>query len=146
MFRTNSTFTLLQALTAVVTFAIILWFVGVPSFRAEAANVTSFSNTLSDSAPAVVSNHTLTFVTPTGLAAGETISIDFGTSTVGANATITVEIGTNATTGGTGTNQITNPSVGSYEITVAVGNSDTGTTLVAIVDVVTVTAAVETIL
>src|SRR3989344_304288 len=47
MFRTNSTFTLLQALTAVVTFAIILWFVGVPSFRAEAANVTSFSNTLS---------------------------------------------------------------------------------------------------
>src|SRR3989344_317693 len=195
MFRTNSTFTLLQALTALVTFAIILWFVGVPSFRAEAANVTSFSNTLSDSAPAVVSNHTLTFVTPTGLAAGETISIDFGTtsfsgigslvaqdidlnasgteqtlidgaasgaswnvtaagttidltsgtSTVGANATITVEIGTNATTGGTGTNQITNPSVGSYEITVAVGNSDTGTTRVAIVDVVTVTASVETI-
>src|SRR3989338_7250881 len=80
MFRTNSTFTLLQALTAVVTFAIILWFVGVPSFRAEAANVTTFSNTLSDSAPVVVSNHTLTFVTPTGLAAGETLSIDFGTT------------------------------------------------------------------
>jgi len=195
MFRTNSTFTLLQALTAVVTFAIILWFVGVPSFRAEAANVTSFSNTLSDSAPAVVSNHTLTFVTPTGLAAGEAITIDFGTTsfsgigslvaqdidlnasgtertlidgaasgaswnattsgttivltsgtdTVGANATITIQIGTNATTGGTGTNQITNPSVGSYEITVAVGSSDTGVTRVAIVDVVTVTAAVETI-
>lgn len=195
MFRTNSTFTLLQALTAVVTFAIILWFVGVPSFRAEAANVTTFSNTLSDSAPVVVSNHTLTFVTPTGLAAGETLSIDFGTTsfsgidslvaqdidlnasgtertlidgaasgaswnvtaagttidltsgtdTIGANATITIEIGTNATTGGTGTNQITNPTVGSYEITVAVGNSDTGITRVAIVDVVTVTAAVETI-
>src|SRR3989338_8465663 len=185
MFRTNSTFTLLQALTAVVTFAIILWFVGVPSFRAEAANVTTFSNTLSDSAPVVVSNHTLTFVTPTGLAAGETLSIDFGTTsfsgigslvaqdidlnasgtertlidgaasgaswnvtaagttidltsgtdTIVANATITIEIGTNATTGGTGT----------YQITVAVGNSDTGITRVAIVDVVTVTAAVETI-
>ena len=194
MIRTNTTFSLLQALTAVVTFAIILWFVGVPSFRAEAANVTTFSNTLSDSEPAAVSNHTLSFVTPTGLPAGEIISIEFGTTsfagipsiletdvdlnvngveqtldtaasgatwgvsaagtvisfesgttTIAANATVTIEIGTNATTGGTGVNQITNPSVGSYEITVAVGNSDTGATRVAIVDVVTVTAAVETI-
>jgi len=195
MIRTNTTFSLLQAITAVVTFAIILWFVGVPSFRAEAANVISFSNTLSDSEPATVSNHTLTFVTPTGLAAGETISINFGTGvfsgidanivagdidfavngvektlattasgatwgasaagdvidivsgtdTIGTNATVTIKIGTNATTGGTGVNQITNPAVGSYEITVAVGNGDTGATRVAIVDVVTVTAAVETI-
>lgn len=194
MIRTNTTFSLLQALTAVVTFAIILWFVGVPSFRAEAANVTTFSNTLSNSEPLIVSNHTLTFVTPTGLAAGQTISIEFGTtsfaginslvatdvdlivngveqtldaaasgatwgvsgagtvlditsgtSTIGANATVTIEIGTNATTGGAGVNQITNPSVGSYEITVAVGNVDTGATRVAIVDVVTVTAAVQTI-
>jgi len=196
MIRTNSTFTLLQAITAVVTLATILWFIGVPSFRlAEAANVTTFSNTLSDSAPGVVANHTLSFVTPTGLAAGEIISIDFattsfsgiddlvaqdldlsvngveqslidgvadgadwnvtaagtvidiesGTSTIGANATVTVRIGTNATFGGTGTNQITNPTVGSYEITVAVGNSDTGATRVAIVNVVTVTAAVETV-
>src|SRR3989344_4897670 len=90
MFRTNSTFTLLQALTAVVTFAIILWFVGVPSFRAEAANVTTFSNTLSDSAPVVVSNHTLTFVTPTGLAAGETLSIDFGITSVAIVDVVTV--------------------------------------------------------
>lgn len=186
---------MLQAITAVVTFAIILWFAGVSAFKAEAANVTSFSDTLSDSEPGVVSNHTLSFVTPTGLAAGETITIDFGTTsfagigslvaqdldlnasgtertlidgaasgaswnvtaagtviditsgtdTIGANATITIEIGTNATTGGTGSNQITNPTVGSYEITVAVGNSDTGATRVAIVNVVTVTAAVETI-
>jgi hypothetical protein len=195
MHRTNNTFSLLQAITAVVTFAIILWFAGVSAFKAEAANVISFSDTLSDSEPGVVSNHTLSFVTPTGLVAGEAISIDFGTtsfagidalvaqdldlnvngseqslidgvasgadwnvtaagtvvtiesgtSTIGTNATVTIQIGTNATTGGTGTNQITNPSVGSYEITVAVGNSDTGATRVAIVDVVTVTAAVETI-
>lgn len=196
MIRTNTTFTLLQAITAVVTIAILFWFAGVPSFRiAEAANVTSFSNTLSDSEPAAVSNHTLSFVTPTGLVAGETISIDFGTtsfsgidslvaqdldlnvngveqalidgaasgsnwnvtaagtvvditsgtSTIGTNATVTIEIGTNATTGGTGTNQISNPSVGSYEITLTVGGGDTGKTRVAIVNVVTVTAAVETI-
>lgn len=196
MIRTNRAFTLLQAITAVVTLAIILWFVGVPSFRiAEAANVISFSNTLSDSEPGVVSNHTLTFVTPTGLAAGETISINFGTGvfsdigslvaadldlnvngveeslidgaasgadwnvtasgdvidiesgtdTIGANATVTIQIGTNATTGGAGTNQITNPAIGSYEITLTVGAGDTGATRVAIVDVVTVTASVETI-
>ena len=198
MIRTNRAFTLLQALTAVVTLAIILWFVGVPSFRVEAANVISFSNTLSDSEPLMVSNHTLSFVTPTGLPAGETISIDFGTAvftdvdtivaadvdlnvngteeslidgvasgadwnvtaagdvinitsgtdTIGANATVTIEIGTNATTGGAGTNQISNPAVGSYEITLTVGDTidaDTGATRVAIVDVVTVTASVETI-
>jgi hypothetical protein len=196
MFRTNTTFTLLQAITAVVAIATVLWSLGLPVLRfAEAANVTSFSNTLSDSAPGVVSNHTITFVTPTGLLAGEIISLNFGTGvfsdigtieaadvdlnvngteeslidgpasgadwnvtaagdvidiesgtdTIPANATVTIRIGTNATSGGTGVNQITNPAVGSYEITVAVGNSDTGATRVAIVDVVTVTAAVETI-
>lgn len=196
MIRTNTTFKLLQVLAAVVTLATILWFAGVPMFRtAEAANVTSFSNTLSDSEPLVESNHTLSFVTPTGLLAGETISIDFGTtsfagidslvaqdldlnvngveqslidgaasgpnwnvtaagtviditsgtSTIGAGATVTIEIGTNATTGGTGTNQITNPTPDSYEILLTVGAGDTGATRVVIVDVVTVTAAVETV-
>jgi hypothetical protein len=196
MIRTNTTFTWLQALTAVVTLSILLWFVGVPSFRiAEAANVTTFSNTLSDSEPGVVSNHTLSFVTPNGLAAGETISIDFattsfsgigslasqdldltvngveqdliagaasgtdwqvvaagtvvdiisGSSTIGSNATVTIEIGKNATYAATGTNQITNPSTGSYEITLSVGSQDTGKTRVAIVDVVTVTASVNTV-
>ena len=76
MHRTNTTFSLLQAVAVVATLAIILWSVGVPAFRfAEAANVISFSDTLSDSAPTVDANHTITFVTPTGLPAGETISI-----------------------------------------------------------------------
>jgi hypothetical protein len=196
MFRTHSTFSLLQAVAVVATFATIMWSVGGPALRfAEAANVISFSDTLSDSAPIVDANHTITFVTPTGLAAGETISIEFATSgfsgiddlvaqdldlnvngverslidgvangadwnvtaagtvidltsdtdTIASNATVTIRIGTNATSGGTGTNQITNPSVGSYEITVAVGNSDTGATRVAIVDAVTVSASVETV-
>jgi len=196
MIRTNTTFKLLQAIAAVVTLATILWFVGVPLFRtAEAANVTSFSNTLSDSEPLMVSNHTISFVTPTGLVSGQTISIEFGTSsfagigslvaqdldlningseaslingaasganwnvsaagtviditsgtsTIGAGATVTIQIGTHATTGGTGTNQITNPSVGSYEITLSVGAADTGATRVVIVPVVTVSAQVDTI-
>ncbi len=199
MIRTNTTFKLLQAITAVVTLAIILWFAGVPMFRtAEAANVISFSDTLSDSEPGQVSNHTLSFVTPTGLAAGEIITINFattgfsgvgsivagdvdlnvngvernlvdtaasgsnwnvtaagttidiesGTDTIGTNATVTIRIGTNAVASTTGTNQITNPAVGSYEITIDVGGqptSDSGATRVAIVDVVTVTAAVATV-
>jgi hypothetical protein len=195
MIRTNTTFTLLQAITAVVTLATILWFVGAPLFRiAEAANVTSFSNTLSDSEPTVESNHTLNFVTASGVAAGDTISLNFpvgftgidslvaddidlnvngverslvdtaasgldwnvtasgqviditsGADTIGSSATVTIRIGTNAISPGAGTNQITNPAVGSYEITMTSGLTDTGATRVAIVDVVTVTASVDTI-
>lgn len=195
MNRTQNSFTLLQATAVVSTLAIILWTIGVPTFRfAEAANVTSFSDTISDSAPATVSNHTLTFVTPTGVAAGETISLTFqsgftgigsllandldlsvngvdqnlidgaasganwnvtaagsvidiqsGTSTIGANATVTIDIGLNATYATSGDSQITNPAVGSYYIQATVGSVDTGETRVAIVDAVTVTASVNTI-
>jgi hypothetical protein len=195
MQRTNTTFSLLQAVAVMATLAVLLWSVGIPSFRfAEAANVISFSDTLSDSAPGASSDHTLTFVTPTGLVAGETISLTFetgfldidnlvaqdvdlnvngveetlidgaasgaswqvvaagsvvdiisGTSTIGSNATVTIRIGTNAFSGGAGSNQITNPSVGSYTIDVTFGAGDLGQTRVAIVDAVTVSASVQTI-
>jgi hypothetical protein len=187
---------MLQAVAVVAILATIMWSVGVPAFRfAEAANVISFSDTLSDSAPGVVADHTITFTTPTGLAAGDSITLNFGTSiftgidgldaqdldlnvngveqslidgaasgpdwqvlpagdvidiisgtsTIGANATVTIRIGENAFSGGAGANQISNPAVGSYEITVALENSDTGATRVAIVNTVTVTATVETV-
>tara|TARA_B100000508_G_scaffold138440_1_gene134557 strand:+ start:11145 stop:12197 length:1053 start_codon:yes stop_codon:yes gene_type:complete len=161
-----------------------------------AANVTTYSNTLSDSAPSVVSNHTITFTTPTGVANGETITVDFsdgpfvvgsvdfsdidvattsdysvatdctGSEEVGAafggttltltfcsgdggsvpaNGTTTIEIGTNATFGTTGDQQLTNPVAGSYQIPITAGASDTGETRVAIVDNVTVTASVDTV-
>jgi len=44
---------------------------------AQAANVTTLSNTLSDSAPGNVSDHTIFFVTPTGVPNSETITVDF---------------------------------------------------------------------
>jgi hypothetical protein len=195
MLRTSTSFSLLQATAAIATLATLLWSMGVPMFRfAEAANVISFSSVLSDSAPEASANHTISFVTPSGVAAGQEINLFFapefqdidalqavdldlvingveadlvdgtpsGTdwgvvasgsqiditsalATVPQNATVTIRIGTNATNGGAGTNQITNPaSTGSYEITIEVGADDTGATLVAIVDSVTVTAAVET--
>jgi len=191
MSRTSYTFSVLQATAAVASLAIIMWSLGFPVLQfAGAANVVSFSDTLTDSAPAVVSDHLIEFTTPTGVAAGETIvltfesgflgvaSLDEGdidfeingvdatlaatesgatwgvttaaetitltsdTGVVAANATVTIEIGTNADSG---VNQITNPAAGSYEINLTAGSVDTGETRVAIVDSVTVTATVDTI-
>ncbi len=196
MHRTSNAFTVLQAVAATVAIALFLWSIGLPSLRfAEAANVTFYSDTLSDSAPGVVSDHTIEFTTPTGVANGQTITLDFsdgpfvigsvdftdidvattsdfslaancaGADQVGAsfsgtvltlefctgdgasipsNGTTTIQIGTNATFGTTGAQQLTNPAVGSYQIPLTAGASDTGETRVAIVDTVTVTASVDT--
>ncbi len=197
MSRTNTTFGLLQAIAAIAAFAILLWSIGLPSLRfAEAASVTSLSDTLSDSAPSVGSNHTLTFVTPTGIANGSTITISlangpfllgsttfadvdvidgstnlsvaascaatdeigFATSTnlitltfcsgdgasIDPAGTTTIKIGKHANFGVTGTRQLRNPTVGSYEIDITAGASDTGSTRVAIIAPVVVTAAVDT--
>lgn len=197
MSRTKSTFGLLQAVAFVVGLAIFAWSLGLPTFRfAEAANVRLVSDTLSDSAPSVPSNHTISFVTPTGVLNGESIVINFsegpfvlgavafddvdvrddgtdlsvaagcgGAEEVGfststntitlefctgdggslpANGTTTIEIGTNATFGATGNAQLTNPGVGSYEITIDAGTADSGATRVAIISPVVVTAAVDT--
>jgi hypothetical protein len=197
MSRTNTTFGLLQAIAAVLAIATVLWSFGLPAFRfAEAANVTSLSDTLSDSAPAVVSDHTLSFVTPTGVANGQTITVSFangpfvvgsvdytdidvvddttdlsvatdcsgseetaaafsGTTltitmcagdgaSIGASGTTTIKIGNNATFGVAGNARLTNPAVGSYEIDVTAGTLDSGSTRVAVIAPVVVTAAVDT--
>ncbi len=196
--RASNAFSVLQATAAILAMALLLWSLGLSSIRfAEAANVTSFSDTLSDSAPGVVSNHTITFTTPTGVANGETITLDFsdgpfvqgsvgsadldiattsdfsvaatcgGTEEVSAdftgwptltltfcagdggsipaNGTTTIEIGTNATFGGAGTNQLTNPVAGSYQIVMGGTQTDSGETRVVIVSNVTVTASVDTV-
>ncbi|MCA9359795.1 hypothetical protein H6781_01265 [Candidatus Nomurabacteria bacterium] len=201
MIRTSKSFSILQATAAIVALTILLWSAGLPSLQfVEAANVTTLSDTLTDSGPGVVSDHTISFVTPTGVANGETITIDFsdGPFVVGSvdetdvdvlddtndlviaadcsgsdeasavfsgttltitlcagdgafipsNGTTTIKIGSNATYGGdTGDAdaQLTNPSAGSYEINVTAGSADTGSTRVAIVSAVTVTASVDTL-
>ncbi len=89
MSRNNYAFTVLQATAAVVCLAIIAWSLGFPVLQfAEAANVTTFSNTLSDSAPTVVSDHMITFDTPTGVAAGETIVLTFDAGFLGINSLV----------------------------------------------------------
>ncbi len=46
----------------------------------DAAAVTSSKDTLSDSRPSTVSNHTITFTTPSGATAGDTITVTFDTA------------------------------------------------------------------
>ncbi len=194
MHRTSNTFSVLQATAAVVTMAIILWSLGLPSFRiAEAAALTTISDTLSTSEPSVGSTHTIEFTTPTGVANTETSTINFasftGTSSITA-ADISVATTSGATSvvaaacgGGTdvsfgfgatdeiltltfcaaegdfiaangtttitvgGTNELINPTTGSYDVPItAASGVDTGEARVAIVDVVTVTASVDTVL
>lgn len=184
-----------RVVATLVACAVTLWSLGA-YHTAQAANLTQISDTLSDSDVSVVSNHTITFSTPTGVANGETITISFadgpftvgavdftdidvqddvtdltvaadctgaeevgaafgGTTltltfcagdgaSIGAGGTTTIEIGTNATFGTTGDNQLTNPAAGSYEIVITAGSADTGATRVAIIDNVLVTAIVQT--
>jgi hypothetical protein len=197
MHRASNAFSVLQATAAILGLAILLWSLGLPSFHfAEAANVTRFSDTLSDSAPGVASDHTIQFTTPTGVANGSTVVLNFSDGpfvvgsvdytdidvattsnfTVGpscalsekvgaawsgttltltfcsgdgglipANGTTTIKIGLNATSQVAGNAQLTNPSVGSYQIPLTAGASDSGETRVAIVNTVLVTASVDTL-
>jgi hypothetical protein len=78
MFKTEKTVLMLKTIATIAGIAIILWSLGLPSLRfAEAANVTDVSDVLSDSAPSAASDHTISFVTPTGVANGATTTISF---------------------------------------------------------------------
>ena len=85
-------------------------------------------------------------VTTTISAASSTVRVEICTSnSVTANASTTLEIGTNATASSTGNSQITNPSTAnSYEINIAGTMTDSGAFRVAIIDDVTITASVDT--
>lgn len=76
--------------------------------------------------------------------AGQVLTITSGTGDITAGQAVVIEIGTNATFGTTGAQQIENPAVGSYEIAITAGTADTGKTRVAIVNTVLVEAIVDT--
>jgi hypothetical protein len=69
-----------QVVATLVASALLLWSIGAYS-TAQAANLTSISDTLSDSDVSVVSDHTIVFTVPTstlnGVQAGETITVTF---------------------------------------------------------------------
>jgi hypothetical protein len=65
-------------------------------------------------------------------------------ASIGASGTTTIKIGNNATFGVAGNARLTNPAVGSYEIDITAGTVDSGSTRVAVIAPVVVTAAVDT--
>lgn len=78
MTRTSSSFSLLQAIATVVVMTILLWSAGLPSMQiADAANVITLSNTLSNTAPNAGSDHEIYFITPSGVGNTATITVDF---------------------------------------------------------------------
>ncbi|MFT7506922.1 MAG: hypothetical protein ACI92I_000058 [Acidimicrobiales bacterium] len=78
MFRTEKSVGMLKTIAMIAGFAILLWSLGLPSLRfVDAANVSSFSDTITDSSPSAAPTHTFSFVTPTGVANGETITFTF---------------------------------------------------------------------
>ncbi len=69
----------LRAIAMLVVVALALLSVGVIPFsqKASAANLTNFSDTLSDSDLSVVSNHTLRFTIPNGMLASQDFTVSF---------------------------------------------------------------------
>ncbi len=185
--------TLNQPVALVLIVALLVWTVGIPFdiARAQAASLTTVKDTITDSRPSVVANHTIDFTTPTGVTSGQTITITFpsgftmtsiafgdvdlkddgtdlaiaatpagatwgaavsgqvltltnGTTAVTAGSVMELQIGTHATFGTTGTNQITNTTVGSYVISIGGTMTDSASLRIALIDAVTVTASVDT--
>lgn len=161
-----------RVIATLVATAVVMWAMGAYNY-AQAVSVTNLSDLLSDSAPSAPSDHTIQFVSPSGIEIGETVEITFDAdfdlsgvtasdfaitapdtnwteSIVGNVVTFTKSVGA-VTPGATvtiefdGVNKIINPAVpGSQTIDIAGTMADTGHTRVVVVDTVLVTAEVET--
>ncbi len=70
---------MLRVVAGVAAIALFLWSVNFPTFfrLAEAASLTSASDTLSNSDLGVASNHTFQFTSPNGIMSGQTIVLTF---------------------------------------------------------------------
>lgn len=81
MYRASNAYSVLQAIAVTAGLALIFWSIGLPSLRiAEAAAVTSFSDTLSDSTPNAPSDHTIEYVATSGVASTSSIVLTFDAS------------------------------------------------------------------
>jgi hypothetical protein len=186
-----------RGIAAVLAVALVCWAVGA-HYTAQAAGLTTITDTLSTSQSGAAANHTIDFTLPTGSAGidaedviritfpagftgvasiadgdidlelnttdeavgtdwtssstGQVLEITSVAGTVAADDTLTIEIGTNATFDAvTGVNQISNnAATGSYELLIEIVDEgttvqDSGSTTLAIIDQVTVTADVDPI-
>jgi hypothetical protein len=150
--------------------------------EADAASLTTISDTVTNLTASAVANHTIQFTTPTGVASGQSIILTFdnstsiaagltfadidlkddgsdlplaaapsgatwgvvrtsgtvitftnGTTAVAAGSVLNIEIGTNATFGVSGTQQITNGPAGSTVLRISGSFTDTGALTLPIV-------------
>jgi hypothetical protein len=70
--------TMQRGIATLLAIALVLWVTGTHMFSSvEAANLTYVKNTLSDSDSGSASNHTIEFLSPTGVASTQTITITF---------------------------------------------------------------------
>lgn len=81
MIRTDNSVRMLKAIAMIAGLAILLWSLGLPSLRfIEAANVSQFSDIITDSAPSASADHDIKFTLSAGgggVANGETIELSF---------------------------------------------------------------------
>ncbi len=69
-----------RVIATLLAIAVTMWALGFSSF-AEAANLTDVKDTLTDSAPSAASNHSIQFISPSGVATSSTIVITFDAAT-----------------------------------------------------------------
>lgn len=87
-------YALFRGIATLVTIALVLWVAGTAFVKvANADNVTDVYDLLSTSATSTPANHTIEFVSPTGVANGQTITLTFDSA--GSNFTGVAGIDTN---------------------------------------------------
>lgn len=102
MFRTEKSVGMLQAIATIAILAILMWSLGLPSLRfADAANLTTVSDTLSDSAPSASSTHTIVFTSPTGILNGAYATVTMPTGITGVSSLIASDVTLATTTAAT---------------------------------------------
>ena len=79
--------TMQRGIATLLAIALVLWVTGAHMFTSvEAANLTYIKDTLSDSDSGSLSNHTVDFLSPTGVTAGQTITLAINTSFTGTSS------------------------------------------------------------
>jgi hypothetical protein len=82
-----------RGIATLLAIALVLWAIGAHTFStAEAANLTYVKDTLSNSDSGSPSNHTIEFLSPTGVAAGQTITVTFPTGFTGTSSILFTDI------------------------------------------------------
>lgn len=76
-----------KGIATLLALALVLWVTGTHMLmKVEAANLTYIKDTLSNSAPSETSDHTIQFLSPGAVAAGQTVTVTFPTGFTGTSS------------------------------------------------------------